>query len=127
MLGKAKPSAVGIQMEGKVSEKEYRIDGERLDVAWKRIEAGNPHSVFEVQIGGNFYEALAKLKHAWDKWNSRPFLVTTDQYKERALHWLKGSFHEIEAEIKIVDCDKVKELYEAIKKAKGIITELGIR
>lgn len=114
-------------MEGRVSEKEYRIDGERVDVAWKRIEAGNPYAVFEVQIGGNFYEALAKLKHAWDKWNSRPFLVTTEQYKDRALEWIRGSFHEIETEMKIVDCNKIKELYEAIKKAKDIKAELGIR
>lgn len=114
------------QIERKVSEKEYRIDGERIDVAWKRIETGNPYAVFEVQVGGNFYEALAKLKHAWDKWNSRPFLVTTEQYKERALVWVKGSFHEIQGEIRIVDCERVKELYEAIKKTKSIKEELGI-
>lgn len=114
------------QMEGRVSEKEYRINGERIDVAWKRIVTGAPYAVFEVQIGGNFYEALAKLKHAWDKWSSRPFLVTTDQYKERALEWIRGSFHEIEREMKIVDCDKVKELYEAVKKARDIKAELGM-
>lgn len=114
------------QMEGRVSEKEYRIDGERIDVVWKRIELGNPYIVFEVQIGGNFYEALAKLKHAWDKWNSRPFLVTTEQYKEKALEWVRGSFHEIQREMLIVDCEKVKELYEAIRKIKSIKEELGI-
>lgn len=114
------------QMERKVSEKEYRIDGERIDVVWKRIEKGNPYAVFEVQIGGNFYQALAKLKHAWDKWNSHPFLVTTRQYRERALEWVSGSFHEIQGELRVVDCEKVKDLYEAIKRIKGIKEELGI-
>jgi len=114
------------QMERKVSEKEYHINGERIDVAWRRIEGGNPYAVFEVQIGGNFYEALAKLKHAWDKWNSRPFLVTTEQFKGKALAWIKGSFHEVEKEMRIVDCEKVKELYNAVKKANEIKTELGI-
>jgi len=114
-------------LEGRVSEKEYPIDGERIDVVWKRVEGGYRYAAFEVQIGGNFYEALAKLKHAWDKWNSCPFLVTTDQYRGKALEWIRGSFHEIEAEIKIVDCEKVKELYEAIKKAKNIKEELGIK
>jgi hypothetical protein len=66
-------------MEGRHPEKEKPIDGERIDVVWKRIERGDPNFVFEVQISGNFYEALAKLKHAWDKWNSRPFLVTNEQ------------------------------------------------
>jgi len=114
------------QMERKISEKEYHINGERIDVVWKRIEGGNPYAVFEVQIGGNFYEALAKLKHAWDKWNSRPFLVTTEQFKAKALAWIKGSFHEVEKEMTIVDCEKVKELYNAVKKAKDIKTDLGI-
>lgn len=114
------------QMERKISEREYHIDGERIDVAWKRIEVGNPYAVFEVQIGGNFYEALAKLKHAWDKWNSRPFLVTTEQYKKKALMWIRGSFHEVEKEMTILDCERVRELYEAVKKARDIKTELGI-
>jgi predicted RNA-binding protein len=114
------------EMEGRVSEREYRIDGERIDVVWKRIEVGNPYVVFEVQIGGNFYQALAKLKHAWDKWNSRPFLVTTTQYRKRALEWVRGSFHEIERELNVVDCEKVVELYEAVKKTKSLEEELGI-
>lgn len=114
-------------MEGRVSEKECHLDGERIDVVWRKIKGGNPYAVFEVQIGGNFYEALAKLKHAWDKWNSHPYLVTTDQYKEKALAWISGSFHEMEQELKLVDCEKVKELYEAIKKAGDIKAELGIR
>jgi predicted RNA-binding protein len=114
------------EIEKMVSEKEYRINGERIDVAWKRIAAGMPSSVFEVQVGGNFYEALAKLKHAWDKWSSRPFLVTTAEQKQKASEWLSGSFHEIQQEINIVDCKKVEELYQAVKKASDIKTELGI-
>jgi hypothetical protein len=114
------------QMEGRASEKEYRIDGERIDVAWKKIAAGNPYAVFEVQIGGNFYEALAKLKHAWDKWNSRPFLVTSEQYRGKALAWVSGSFHEMQGELRIMDCEKVKELYEAAGKVKNLRAELGI-
>ena len=115
------------QMEGRVSEKECRIDGEKVDVAWKRIEAGNPYAVFEVQIGGNFYEALAKLKHSWDKWNSRPYLVTTGQHRERAMEWIRGSFHEIQRETRIIDCEKVRELYEAISRSKSLKEELDIR
>lgn len=114
------------RIEGRISEKEYRINGERIDVVWKRIEAGNPYAVFEVQVGGNFYEALAKLKHAWDKWNSRPFLVTSQQYKGKALEWIRGSFHEMERELKIIDCEKIKELHNAVKKARDLRAELGI-
>lgn len=114
------------RMEGRVTETEYRINGERIDVVWKRIEAGSPYAAFEVQIGGNFYAALAKLKHAWDKWNSRPYLMTTEEYKRRAVEWVSGSFHEIERHIQIIDSAKVKDLYEAVKRARQLRDELDI-
>jgi hypothetical protein len=53
--------------------------------------------------------------------------VTTEQYKGKALQWMKGSFHEIEAEVTIIDCDRGRELYDAVKKAKEIKDEFGIR
>lgn len=115
------------RLEDKVSEVEYPIDRIRLDVVWKRIKAGNPSHVFEVQIGGNFYEALTKLKHAWDKWNSKLFLVTTDKYEDEAKHLLEGSFHEIEQVIKIINWRKIKELYEAEKKAWNLKNEIGLK
>jgi len=59
--------------------------------------------------------------------NSHPYLVTTEQYKGKALQWLKGSFHEIEAEVTIIDCDRVRELYNAVKKANEIKNEFGIK
>ena len=56
------------QIERFISEKEYSLDGERLDVAWRRVARGVPTKVFEVQIGGNPHQALSKLKHAFDLW-----------------------------------------------------------
>ncbi|MEM3709998.1 MAG: hypothetical protein QXL46_03730 [Nitrososphaerales archaeon] len=114
------------ELEGKVSEIEYRIDSYRLDVVWKRIKAGNPSHVFEVQISGNFFEALTKLKHAWDKWNSKPYLVTTEKYIDEAKQLLEGSFHEIEHIARIVNWRRVKELYELERKIIEIRNEIGV-
>jgi len=114
------------RLEGKVSETEYHIDSYRLDVVWKRIRAGNPSHVFEVQVGGNFFEALTKLKHAWDKWNSKPYLVTTERYMAGAKQLLEGSFHEIEHVARIVNWRRVKELYELEIKIMDIRTEIGV-
>ena len=83
------------RFKGKVVEKEYPIDNYRLDVVWKRIVKGNPYRAFEVQIGRNFFEALTKLKQAWDMWNSTPYLVTTDACMEKAKQLVEGSFHEM--------------------------------
>jgi hypothetical protein len=98
----------------------------RLDVVWRRIKAGNPSHAFEVQVGGNFFEALTKLKHAWDKWNSKPFLVTTEKYELEARQLLEGSFHEIEHVAKIVNWKKTKDLHDVEKKAQTLKNEIGI-
>jgi len=99
-----------------VVEKEYPIDNLRLDVAWKKVAKGNPHAAFEVQIGGNFFEALTKLKHAWDIWRSVPILITTDEYADRARQLVEGSFHEIRRHLRIVDFKEIKELYDTWRK-----------
>ena len=103
-----------------VVEKEYPIDNLRLDVAWKKVAKGNPHAAFEVQIGGNFFEALTKLKHAWDIWRSVPILITTDEYADKARQLVEGSFHEIRAHLRIVDFKEIKELHDAWKKIDEI-------
>jgi len=112
--------------ESKVSEKEYPIDNYRLDVVWKRIKAGNPSYAFEVQMGGNFFEALTKLKHAWDMWNSWPILVTTDVYASKAKELLEGSFHEMGHVAKIVDWKKIVKLYELETEVASIKVEIGL-
>jgi len=112
------------KIEGKISEVEYPIDNLRLDVVWKTISTGNPKWAFEVQMAGNFYEALTKLKHAWDKWNSKPFLVTNDQYMAQAKSLLEGSFHEMKDDARIVNWEKVVKLHQLLKEAYQIKTEI---
>lgn len=113
-------------MEKRISETEYPLDGWRLDVAWKRVTAGFPSHAFEVQIGGNFYEALSKLKHAYDMWNSKPILVTTEKYAEDATNLLQGSFHEIRNVISIVNWKRVSRLYELLKEAETTRKDVGL-
>jgi len=108
------------QLKGKISEVEYPLDDLLLDVAWIKTAGGKPGWVFEVQIGGNFYEALAKLKHAWDIWNSKPFLVTTEQYEKQAKWLLGGTFHELKADMRIVNYRKIVELHRALKQAAAL-------
>jgi predicted RNA-binding protein len=112
------------KIEGKNAEVEYPIDGLRLDVVWKTITTGNPKWVFEVQLAGNFYEALTKLKHAWDKWNSKPFLVTTETYIAQAKSLLQGSFHEMKDDARIVNWEKIVKLHQLLKDAYKIKSEI---
>lgn len=55
---------------------EYKMGTDRLDVVWRRLPESVPTYVFEVQVSGDLYHALGKLKHAHDLWNSRIFLYS---------------------------------------------------
>jgi predicted RNA-binding protein len=113
--------------EGKYSDVEYPIGNlGRLDAVWKRIKTGNPSYAFEVQIKGNFYQALAKLKHAFDLWNSIPVLVTTEQYVIQAEELLSGSFHEMRKQAKIINYEKIQELFLLEKKLHELKDELDL-
>jgi hypothetical protein len=113
-------------LQGWISEKEYRLETFRLDVVWKRVKRGNPHVAFEVQVGGNMIEALSKLKHAFDMWNSAPILVTNEDQIERAGILIEGSFHEIKDTLILMDWRKVYDLAESKKKVNALELELGI-
>ena len=113
--------------EGKHPETEYKIGNlGRLDVVWKRIKTGNPSYAFEVQIKGNFYQALAKLKHAFDLWNSTPVLVTTEQYFTQAEELLSGSFHEMKNHAKLINYEKIQALFSIEKKRNQLKEELEL-
>jgi predicted RNA-binding protein len=113
-------------LEGKIAEEEYPLDNLRLDAVWKTIQSGIPKWAFEVQLGGNFYEALTKLKHAWDKWNSKPVLVTTDYYVTQAKSLLEGSFHEMRDDARIVNWEKIVRLHRLLKEAHAIRSEVRL-
>ena len=109
-----------------LAEAEYSLDIGRLDVVWRRIERSVPTYVFEVQVGGDLYHALAKLKHASDLWNSRLFLVASQADQEKAKNLLSGSFHEISERITFIELGKVDELYKRKRAYLDFEKELGI-
>jgi predicted RNA-binding protein len=112
--------------ENRIAETEYPIDGYRLDAIWKRIKGGTPSHVFEVQIGGNLEQALTKLKHAWDKWNSIPYLVTTDEDAAKARSLLEGSFHEMGHVARVIDWKDIAKLYELLNQAYQLRSRIGL-
>jgi predicted RNA-binding protein len=112
-------------MKNLVAETEYPINDLKLDVAWRTEVQKAPSRVWEVHIAGNFYEALAKLKHAWDYWRADPFLVTTEKYEEQARSLLGGTFHEIKPHIRIIHWQDIVKLYRLLRDTTD--TEKGLR
>lgn len=109
-----------------ISEKEYPMENERLDVVWRRVEKSVPTYVFEIQVGGDIYHALGKLKHAYDLWNSNISLIAEKEDLEKAKSLLSGTFHEIENKIKKITIEKIHELYEQKRKWIDIEKEVGL-
>jgi len=114
------------KMQNFIAEPEYSFDIGRLDVVWRRVELSVPTYVFEVQVGGDVYHALAKLKHAFDLWNSHIYLVAPQADIDKAGDLLSGTFHEIGSRIRFIESDKVEELYKRKKAYLDFEKELGI-
>lgn len=109
-----------------IAEQEYLFDIGRLDVVWRRVELSVPTYVFEVQVGGDVYHALAKLKHAYDLWNSHIFIVASDKERSKVDNLLSGTFHEIGTRIKFIELEQVEELYKRKKNYLDFEKGLGI-
>jgi len=122
---KAKLVEIG-RLQKLISEPEYDMDGGKLDVVWRRIERAVPAYVFEVQIGGDLYHAIGKLKHAFDLWNSNIFLVVAEEDLRKANELLSGTFHEIQNKVKLIEATKIDELLRRKKAYRDFEAELGI-
>jgi hypothetical protein len=117
------------RIEGYIAEKEYPIPdlGERLDVVWRRVVASVPTYAFEIQIGGNIHQALSKLKHAYEIWNSNIFLISRREDFDKINKLLSGTFHEIRERIKVLSIEKINEVYELQMKDHKLKKEVGFR
>jgi predicted RNA-binding protein len=122
---KQKVAEIG-RIQGFLAEMEYPIEGNRLDVVWRRVERSVPTYVFEVQVGGDIYHALAKLKHAYDLWNSHIFLIADLQERSKYEDLLSGTFHEIKNRIRFVSLHEIVELHKRKLSYNEFEKELGI-
>jgi len=114
------------ELEDYIVEGEVPVNGERLDVTWRRKLRKFPDIAFEVQLKGNLFQALTKLKEAWDLWRCISILVTTGEYEEDAKRWLPKAFHEMDEDARIVRWETISQWLEAAEKRKRIKDELKI-
>lgn len=114
------------RIQGYIADQEYPLESTRLDVVWRRVERSVPTFVFEVQIGGDIYHAMAKLKHAFDLWNSHIFLVATMGDRGKYQELLSGTFHEVADQMRFIEVRLVKELLGKKRDYKEMERALGI-
>ena len=114
------------KLQGYLADEEYVFDIGKLDVVWRRVERSVPTYVFEVQVGGDPYHALAKLKHAFDLWNSHIFIVAPQAHYGKVENLLSGTFHEIGNKARFIELNKLDELHRRKKAYLDLEKELGI-
>lgn len=114
------------QIQGFLAEKEYLIEGNRLDVVWRRVEKSVPTYAFEVQLGGDIYHALIKLKRAYELWNSRLFLAGSSGARPKFEELTAGTFFEIQNRVRYLEFGAVAELYKRKSDYKELETRMGI-
>lgn len=114
------------KLQGYIASSEYQMGSNRLDAVWRRLPESVPTYVFEVQIGGDIYHALGKLKHAFDIWNSRIFIVASTTDISIVNQLLSGTFHEIIPFLKFINIEKIQSLYKAKSNIYEIEREVGI-
>lgn len=109
-------------LKGYQTDSPFTYDNFQYDVIWKKIHVHgvNPYCVFEIQVKGNLTQALTKLKHANDVWNSRIYLVSDQLNIIKTRNLLEGAFHEIKDRIKLVLLDRVTEILRLLEKLKEI-------
>lgn len=114
------------KLQDYIAEREYPFDLGRLDVVWRRIEQSVPTYVFEICVKGDLYHDLAKLKHAFDLWNSRIFIVASQADSDKVKALLSGSFHEMQERLRFIDLERIKDLHDRKRAFLDLEKELGI-
>lgn len=116
------------RIERFISEKEYAMDGQRLDVVWRSagVAGAVPKFVFEIEISGGLYRSLAKLKHAYDKWNSNIYLIIQDSDRPRVNKLLSGVFHEVRNRVNVIVIEKIIELHKIQVEDHKLKKEIGL-
>jgi len=114
------------ELKGRYAEVEYPIDNRRLDVVWKELPGGSPSEVFEVQIGGNIFGALVKLRYARALWpGAKLFLVVREEdiggagSEARRLPEIASTLH-------IISCEDVVKLHKLWRQVRELETRCGL-
>ena len=115
---------------GYIPEKKWRKEGYEYDVVWHKPPREGPKCAFEVHIKGNLGDALLRLKHAHDRWESQVFLISTeDQLNEAKTKYLTGALHELAetGALTLVKIEEIKEFYEFKSRYEWLEKRLGLR
>lgn len=115
---------------GYTPEKKWRKEGYEYDVVWHKPPREGPKYAFEVHIKGNLGETLLRLKHAYDRWESQLFLISTEeQLNEAKTKYLTGALHELAetGALTLLEINEVEEFHNFKSRYEWLEKRLGLR
>lgn len=110
-----------------VVETNYPVDGQQIDVIWKRTVRSVPTFAFAVNLEEDVEPIIRTLKHAHDIWNSRPFLITRKERMDEVMATTSGLYHEFESTLKVLSDSQISELHESKKRYYQLEERYGLR
>lgn len=112
------------------TELEYVIglpgENKALDVVWKREISGVPTYAFEVELSGMLERSVARLKFAFQRWNSRPRLVVPAQDFKKLNNIVYAEDKPFSQEVKIYKPEQIAGLAQKKKELKSLEENLNI-
>jgi hypothetical protein len=110
-----------------VVESDFPVDHDSLDVIWKRTIRSVPTYAFSVNLENDLEKSVKPLKHAFDLWNSRPFLITAKNRADEVDKLISGLYHEFSSNLKVLNETQVRELYDSKKNYYDLEEKYGLR
>lgn len=110
-----------------IVESEYPVENKFLDVIWKRTIRSVPTFAFSINLEGGFEPPIQTLKHAYDLWNSRPFLITEKSRLSEANEITTGLYHEFSTSLNVLSVSQVQELYNSKRSYYELEEKYGLR
>ena len=110
-----------------VVETDFPVEQDVLDVIWKRTIRSVPTFAFSVNLENDLDRSIKPLKHAFDLWNSRPFLITAENRTDKVEKIFSGLYHEFSSSLKVLNEAQVRELYDSKKNYYNLEEKYGLR
>ncbi len=99
-------------------------EDKNLDVVWKREIAGVP--TFEVELSGVIEKAIARLKFAYVRWNSRPRIVVPQKYVKKVNNIVATEDRDFCNQFKMYEPIQLLELLNKKRELKNLEQNLEV-
>lgn len=113
------------EAQGLVVNEGLKASKFHYDIVWRKRADGNPTHVFVLKRG-DAKKTLTELKHAFDLWQAKPYLILNRKGMDQVKALLNNNFHEIENNVRLISFKELKEILSPTLKYFKLLDELKV-